>query len=240
MNQKKPVSGFFIVGYIFVIILATCLIIGPPFLLHAEWQKGKDAKAAAEAERIEVVDDSALSEKDDSALWKVTNYSYDSQGRCIAKDRYDLDGKLFSYQHYTYDQHGNRILERSESPGLSWETRKEIHYTYDEENRLTLKQYYDGDMLSSEHFYRYMSDGNTYLISQYYDEKGEKGSWYTKVLNENDDPLSEYHYDAEGQVKNCYKYRYDEEGRQIYYICYNKGDETTEPLREVITEYGED
>lgn len=253
MNQKKPVSGFFMAGYFFAILFILILITGLPLALHAEWKKGKEAKAAAEAEmaktlerrggveeHVEVVDGNASGEKDDLTLWKVTFYSYDSQGRCTAMDRYDSEGELYSYEHYIYDQYGNRILEQSESPGLSWETYREVRYTYDEENRLTLKQYYDGDVLSSEHFYRYMPDGNTYLVSQYYDEKGEKGSWYTKVFNENDDPVSEYKYDKEGRVVNCMMYRYDEEGRQIYYICYNKGDETTKPLREVITEYGED
>lgn len=254
MNQKKSVSAFLIV-YFFASLLAIWFFFFLP--LHAERQKREEqkreaTKAAAEAEMkktaerrggvaesIEIVDDSMLSEREDFTLWEVTYYSYNSQGRRTAMDRYDSEGKLSRYEHYTYDQHGKRILEQSESPDVSWETYKEVRYTYDEENRLTLEQNYNGDILRNEYFYRYMSDGNTYLVSQYYDETGEKGSWSTEVRNENDDPVAEYHYDAEGRVYGCDKYRYDEKGRLIYYICYNNGDESTQPLREVITEYGE-
>lgn len=250
MNQKK-IDFMAVMGGIIIFVLVVMAILLPSFSMKL--QKGKKANAAAEAEmaktlerrggteeHIEVADDSAPGEKDNFKLRNVTYYSYDSQGRRTAMDRYDSDGNLFKYEHYTYDGQGNRILKQSESPGLSWETYREVRLTYDEENRMTLEQYYDGDILSSEHFFRYTPDGGTYLVSQDYDAKGQKGSWYTKVLNENDDPVSEYHYDAEGQVTSCNKYRYDEEGRQIYYICYNKGDETTKPLREVITEYGEE
>lgn len=246
MNQGKIHFMAFIIAVIIFLLVS----------LPLEWQKEKEAKAAAEtkatktsertpeqigvAKHIEVIDESAPGEKDDFSLWKVTYYSYDSQGRRTAMDRYDSDGDIFEYKHYTYDQQGNRILEQSELPGLSWETYKEVRLTYDEENRLILEQNYNGDVLSSEYYLRYMPDGSTSSVVQNYDKDGQKSSWSTTVFNENDDPVSEYHYDAEGQVTSCYKYRYDEEGRQIYFICYNKGDETTKPLREVFTEYGED
>ncbi|MDE5591315.1 MAG: LysM peptidoglycan-binding domain-containing protein, partial [Acetatifactor sp.] len=239
------------VGCIIILVLEM-MVIGLPGVSRG-WQGKNEAEAAAEAEKaklperrdgiaehIEVADESAPGERDNFKLRNVTYYSYDSQGRCTAMDRYDADGDLFKYEHYTYDGQGNRILEQSESPGLSWETYKEVRLTYDEENRLTLEQNYDGDVLSSEYYLRYMPDGSTSSVVQNYDKDGQKGSWSTTVFNGNGDPVSEYHYDAEGQVTSCYKYRYDEEGQQIYFICYNRGDETTKPLREVITEYGED
>ncbi|MDE6641571.1 MAG: hypothetical protein K2K63_13710 [Acetatifactor sp.] len=250
MNQKK-IDFMAVVGGIIILVLAVMAIVLPDF--SREWQEKNEAEAAAEAEmakllerrdgiaeHIEVADESAQGERDNTKLRNVTYYSYDSQGRRTAMDRYDSDGNLFKYEHYTYDQQGNRILEQSESPGLSWETYKEVRLTYDEENRLTLEQNYDGDVLSSEYYLRYMPDGSTSSVVQNYDKDGQKSSWSATVFNGNGDPVSEYHYDAEGQVTSCYKYRYDEEGRQVYFICYNRGDETTKPLREVITEYGED
>lgn len=252
MNQKKPGRDYLAtVGCLIIFVMTIMAIIVLP-VLSMERQKRKEAEAAGTerakklerrdgvAEHIDVVDNSALGEKENFKLWNVTYYSYDSQGRRTAIDRYDSDGELFKYEHYIYDRQGNRILEKSESPGLSWETYKEVQLTYDEENRLTLEQNYDGDVLSSEYYLRYMPDGSTSSVVQNYDKDGQKGYWSTTVFNENDDPVSEYHYNKEGQVTSCNMYRYDEEGRQIYYICYNKGDETTTPLREVITEYGEE
>lgn len=52
--------------------------------------------------------------------------------------------------------------------------------------------------------------------------------------------MAAYDYNPEGEVTGCEKYRYDEEGQQVYYIYYNRGDESTTPLREIFTEYGED
>lgn len=253
MNQKEPVRASFIVGCFIILVLAIFAMTGLPFSLLENWQEGKRAEAAAEteaakdmerqdgaAEHIELADNSALSENGDLKLWNVTFYSYDSGGRNTAIDKYDSDGELFSYKHYTYDRQGNCIREQSESPGLSWETYKEVRLTYDEENRLILEQNYDGEVLGSEYYLQYMPDGTSFSMVQNYDADGQKGSWYTTAFNENDDPVLEYHYNAEGQVTRCGKYRYDEEGRQVYYIYYNKGDETTRPLREVITEYGEE
>lgn len=246
MDQKKPGRGILRAAGCFIVVWLGLIAL-------SERQDRKKAEAAAEAERakeqerrggiaerIEMADSSVQEEREGFTLWNVTYYSYDPQGRCTAIDRYDSDGELFKYEHYTYDQWGNRILEQSESPGLSWETYEEVRLTYDEENRLTLEQNYNGDVLSSEYYIRYMPDGSTSSVVQNYDTDGQRSSWSTTVFNENDDPVSEYRYNKEGQVTSCNMYRYDEEGRQIYYICYNRGDETTTPLREVFTEYGEE
>lgn len=253
MNQKK--QGRFLlraVGYFIVVWLGLIAVFLSVMFLE-ERQNRKKAEAAAEAEaakeqerrggtaaQIVVADDIVQEERDGFSLRNVIYYSYDSQGRRTAIDRYDSEGELFRYEHYTYDRQGNRILEQSESPGVSWETYKEVQLTYDDENRLILEQNYDGDALSSEYYLRYMPDGSTSSVVQNYGTDGQKGSWSTTVFNENGDPVSEYHYDKEGLVTSCNRYRYDEEGRQVYYICYNRGDETTVPLREVITEYGEE
>lgn len=246
MDKKKPLRvNLLAAGLILGVLGYMCL--GLPGSLQI-WQRNRDTSAAEKgkeqerrgdaAERVEVADDSELGERDDLRLRNVTFYSYDSSGRRVAMDQYDSDGELFKYEHFFYDQQGNRILERSETPGLGWETYEEVHFTYDENGRLTLEQNYDGEVLSSEYYFQYMPDGNTYTISQYYDKSGQKASWFTTVFNESGDPVTEYHYDREGRITSCNKYRYDEEGRQIYYICYNSGDESTTPLREVFTEYG--
>lgn len=253
MDQKKAekTAGRFIKVTLGVVVAVMSVM---ALSLWQEWKKMEAAEQAEKvkeqekeqkrrggtADHIELADSSVQEGPEGFTLRSVTYYSYDAQGRCTAVDQYDSDGKLHNYEHYAYDVQGNLILEQSETPGLRVETYDEVHFTYDEENRLTLKQHYDGDVLSSEHFYRYMSDGSTYLVAQYYDDKGQKGSWYAEVFNENEDPVSVYHYDEEDQVANCKLYRYDEEGRQIYFIYYNKGDETTKPLREVFTEYEAD
>ncbi len=252
MKQKKPGNAIFrVVGYLIIVILGM-MAASVSMMFELFSQEGKKQTAAEQAEaqkeqerrggaadHIELAEKNIPEEADGFALWNITYYFYDDQGRRTAIHQYDSAGELFKYKHYTYDEQGNRILEQSESPGLSWETYGEVRFTYDEENRLTLEQCYDGDVLSSEYFFRYMPDGSTHSVVQNYDEDGQKSTWFTTIFNENDDPVSEYHYNEEDQVQSCKLYRYDEEGRQIYYICYNKGDETTRPLREVFTEYGE-
>lgn len=247
MDWKKTDSLAVVGGIIIAVLVFLPLVLMSVDRPEPQDRNGAETERVKEeerrggiAEQIEMTDESAPEEKDTFKFWNVTYYSYDSQGRRTATDRYDSDGALFKYTHYTYDRQGNRILEQSESPGLGWETYKETRLTYDEENRLTLEQKFDGDVLSSEYYFRYMPDGSTSAVAQNYDKDGQKGAWSATVFNENDDPVSEYHYNAEGQVTSCERYRYDEQGRQIYYICYNRGDETTTPLREVITEYGEE
>ncbi len=253
MNQKKPGKAIFrAVGYLIVVILGMMAAsVSIMFQLFSQERKKQTATEQEEeqkeqerrcgaADHIELAEKNIPEEADGLALWNITYYFYDDQGRRTAIREYDSAGELFKYKHYKYDEQGNRILEQSESPGLSWETYREVHFTYDEGKRLTLEQHYDGEVLSSEYFFRYMPDGSTYSVVQNYDEEGKKSTWFTTIFNENDNPVSEYHYDQEDQVQSCNLYRYDEEGRQIYYICYNKGDETTRPLREVFTEYGDE
>lgn len=252
MNQRKSSRDNYIaVTWCIGMILIACAIFMIPVTL-ASCQEQKAARAEAEAEaakeldrnggvadHIELVDRSALKNREDLSLRDVTYYSYDSQGHCIAMDRYNSDGELERYEHYTYDERGNRIREQSEYSHTGWETYKETRLTYDGENRLILEQDYDGDVLDSEYYLRYTEDGTAYAVVQRYDKDGERSSYFTTVFNENEDPVAEYDYDADGQVTSCAKYRYDEEGRQVYYICYSRGDESTTPLREVVTEYGE-
>ncbi|MCM1191122.1 MAG: hypothetical protein NC123_03170 [Butyrivibrio sp.] len=256
MNQKEPMKGSYILGCGIFFVLALGIMYGVlPSPSSGGVQKQKEAEASAPAEesqeltlheaaeQIEGVDNDAPMEQDGFKLRKVTRYSYDSRGQCTAIDEYDSFGILSEYRHYTYDYdaQGNCILEESTSSATGWGSGKEVCVcTYDEENRLILEQDYDGDVLRSEYYFRYMPDQTTYSVVQNYDEEGRKSTWSTTIFNENDDPVCEYYYDVEGQVTRCGMYRYDEEGRQIYYICYNNGDENTRPLREVITEYGEE
>lgn len=251
MDQKemKEVEGLFRRPLKIMLGLVVAVMAAMFLYLFLEWsrlesagqaEKGKEQeRRGGTADHIELADDHA-EEQNGLTLWYVTYYSYDSQGRLTAMDKYDSEGNLYKYEHYACDGQGNRILEQSETPGVSWETYEEVRLTYDEENRLILEQNYDSDVLSCETYLRYLPDGSISSMVQYYSEDGQKGFWYTTVFNENGDPVSEYHYDREDQVTSCSLYRYDGKGRQIYYIYYNKGDETTKPLREVFTEYGED
>lgn len=255
MKQKKSTQDFSAKNIIVSVLfgLVVCGVLWLPPLLFNEWQVRRSAQAAAQAEAakeldrrggvaeyIDPVNNGGFEGQEGFSLRNVTYYTYDSQGRRTAMDTYDANGQLTRYEHYTYDERGNRIREQSESLVASWESYEEVLLTYDEKNRLTLEQRFDGDVLSSEYYLRYPEDGNTYAVVQYYDRDGQKGSYYTTVFNGNEDPVAEYNYDAEGKVTSCEKYRYDEEGRQVYYICYNRGDEDTTPLREVFTEYEED
>lgn len=254
MDSKDLEKAEKAAGSVLKIVLG--LVVAVMFIMALYlWREWKQMEAAGQTENIKEQErhggtadhtelaDSVIQEEDESfRLRYVTYYSYDAQGRCTAEEQYEPDGKLVYYKYDTYDEQGNLILERSKIAytGGAANEEEERRYTYDGENRLTLEQSYDGDVLSVEYYYRYTEDGSIYRVSQYYDDKGQKmGSWYAKVLNENEDPVSEYHYNKEGQVQSCKLYRYDEEGRQVYFICYNKGDETTTPLREVFTEYGE-
>lgn len=252
MNQKEPGKAILRAAGCFVVVMLGIMAVSATmmFLLFSQERKKQTSAEQAEkqkeqerrggtADHMELAEKSIPEEAEGFTLWDAIYYSYDDQGRLTAVEDYESDGKLFSYRHYTYDGQGNLIREQSDYPGPGNDLYKEKHYTYDGENRLTQEQSYNEDRLIGEYFYRYMPDGSVYQVLQFYDEDGEKDSWNASVFNENEDPVSKYRYDKEGQVKSCELYRYDEEGRQIYYICYNKGDETTRPLREVFTEYGE-
>lgn len=237
-----------------VAVLCICVVLIIAFmaepLIRAVWQERKDAQAAVEAkeaevqyrmggvaEQIEIVDYGSLKEQAGFRLRNVTYFTYDSRGNQTAEDRYNPDGTLERYEHDTYDESGNRILTQSSFVDAAWDNYEEECYTYDEENRLVLEQWIDDGKLLSETWWRYMEDGNSYSLTQTYQNNGEKNGWYTKLYNGNGDKVLEYYYHEDGQVSHCAKYRYDEEGRQIYYISYNHGDESTTPLREVVTEY---
>lgn len=242
MNLKNRLKNYSVVtGSILIVILANMIFREPLQSLVRFSGEGEEKEAERRGDTAthrEVIDDSEWGKREDLRLRNVTCYSYDSMGRRTGVARYDSGGELSRYERYEYDPRGNRIREQSEALGLGGETYRESFLTYDEENRLILEQNYYHEALSSESVYRYMPDGSTFTIVQNYDQSGQKTSWSTTAFNGNGDPVTEYHYDQEGQVTSCNKFRYDEEGRQIYSICYNHGDENTTPLREVITEYG--
>lgn len=252
MKQKKPGKAILRAAGCFVVVMLGIMAVSATMMFlffaqerkkqasaeQAEEQKEQERRGSA-ADHMELTESLIPEEPEGFKLRYVTYYSYDDQGRCTAMEKYEPEGKLVYGNYHTYDGQGNLILEQSEIAYMGKPDYEESRYTYDGENRLTLEQSYDNDVLICEYYYRYAADGSVYRILQYYDNKGQKEGWLADVLNENGDPVSEYHYNEEDQVQSCKLYRYDEEGRQIYYICYNKGDETTRPLREVFTEYGE-
>ena len=244
-NAGRAVKALFISFFVIAALLSIPV-------LRLEVQNREDAQAAAEAqeaerqyrmggvaEQIEIADRGSLAGQEGFRLRNVTYFTYDSRGNLTAEDRYDSDGALEEYEHDTYDDRGNCFLTQSSYVGAAWDNYEEDRYTYDEENRLVYSQWIDDGKLLDETWLRYGKDGSAYSMSQSYQNTGAKNGWTSIVYNENGDRVLEYHYDQEGQVTHCAKYRYDEEGRQTYYISYNHGDESTTPLREVVTEYEE-
>lgn len=133
-----------------------------------------------------------------------TNYTYDAAGYLVQIDRYKGDGKLFSYEKYTYDANGNKtriasfVSEEGVDPASKEKKEETIKtYSYDPLNRLVAARE-GGDTVR----YTYDSLGN--MVS----EEGKEGVTRYRYNNLNQLISKE---GREGKIE----YEYDERGNRI-------------------------
>ena len=132
------------------------------------------------------------------------------------------DGVPESYEaksDYRYDARGNKLLEQNyNAKGVLFQ---EIHGTfqYDEEGRLLLAHYQDGEGSVERSEYRYDAAGNV-IYRAYENRELQLRSQHHSQYDAAGNKILAERYDAEGQLLSRTKWTYDEKGnitRQDYY-----------------------
>lgn len=153
-----------------------------------------------------------------------TVYEYEN-GLLVKSVEYDMDGEIERIITYSYDDHGEQILEKNESPQISavyYSTRLEIEY--DAEGRKSTVQGFD-----------YETGELSYTITYEYDERGNMIR--SAFENQAYTGTTVYDCDSSGNVTNQvetvvyndgktnvhrWEYSYDTNGRPTLEIFYSQ------------------
>ena len=136
--------------------------------------------------------------------------NYDNHGNVIYSKLKDCD----DYTEYKYDSKGNIVYKKNNNKTDDYIV--EVYYEYDSGNRIIYEKQYaynkGKEEKPSEHWYKY--DNNGYLI--YEKLTAAYSSGYFEYYYENDLHGNHIHRSGTG-VELFWEYRYDSEGRVIYY-----------------------
>lgn len=159
----------------------------------------------------------SISYDEDGNIEERTEYEYDARGKNITETDYDEDGKITRQVEIAYDADGRQIKwECYDEYGRC--TIRRI-YTRDESgNLIQYDEYYNGYTKKEE--YERDENGNV-IKSVYYDDDGTITEIREYEYDEMDREIRQVRYDGDGTVEYWRESEYDKSGNEIKFQSYN-------------------